>query len=210
MDAKMRIRFSLICITLACLLVTIPATSRGETGTLDIQVSNGNDDAEERVSSGGMSLGSSDLELIYDNQDQIVGIRFQNVTIPQGSAITNAYIKFTTDEISVDATSLEIWCEKRDNPSSFTTSDYNISSRPKTSASVVWNDIPEWNSKDESGVAQQTPPLNAIIEEIVKMTTWSKGNAMVFIIEGSGKRVARAYAARGVCFQCRGCFCFRL
>ena len=194
MDVKISIRFSLILITLACLLAIAPTSSRGETGTLDIHVSNGNDDAEEDANDGSMYLNSSDLELIFgDGHDQIVGLRFQNVTIPQGSAITNAYIKFTTDETTSEATSLEFWCEKYDNPSSFTTSGYNISNRPKTSASVVWDPIEAWGSVGESGVAQQTPPLNAIVEEIVKMATWSSGNSMVFIIEGSGKRVARAY-----------------
>ncbi|MGD9229118.1 MAG: hypothetical protein PVF26_21625, partial [Desulfobacterales bacterium] len=121
MDAKKNIRFSLIWIILACLLVTVPEPSWGESGTLDIQVSDGNDDAEELVGTGAVNLTSSDLELIRAGGDQIVGIRFQNLTIPQGSAITSAYIKFTTDEITSEATNLEFWCEKHTDPGAFTT-----------------------------------------------------------------------------------------
>ena len=71
MDVKISIRFSLILITLACLLAIAPTSSRGETGTLDIHVSNGNDDSEERVSNGWMYTDSSDLELINDNKQVI-------------------------------------------------------------------------------------------------------------------------------------------
>ncbi|MGD9181370.1 MAG: PilC/PilY family type IV pilus protein, partial [Desulfobacterales bacterium] len=193
MDAKKNIRFSLIWIILACLLVTVPEPSWGESGTLDIQVSDGNDDAEELVGTGAVNLTSSDLELIRAGGDQIVGIRFQNLTIPQGSAITSAYIKFTTDEITSEATNLEFWCEKHTDPGAFTTSTNDISSRPKTSTSVVWSNIPAWGTIDETGVKQQTPQLSSIVEEVVKMSSWTIGNPIVFIIEGSGKRVARSY-----------------
>jgi len=45
------------------------------------------DDAEEATSGtvGTMDLTSSDLELMKDgSRDQIIGIRFKNITIPQG------------------------------------------------------------------------------------------------------------------------------
>ena len=64
-------------------------------GTIDVQVSSGNDDAEEDIVTAGlMDLGSSDLELIHDedsSSDQLVGIRFQDIGIPQGATITSAY-----------------------------------------------------------------------------------------------------------------------
>ncbi len=47
------------------------------------------DDAEES-SAGGMSLSSSDLELISDGGDQEVGVRFRSLEIDQGTTILAA------------------------------------------------------------------------------------------------------------------------
>ncbi len=171
-----------------------PLPSWGTTsGTLEIRVSSGDDDAEEDVSDGDMDLTSSDLEMIYEDQDQIVGIRFQNVSVPQGSSITNAYIVFTVDEETSQTTNLSIWGEKHINGSMFSNSNSNISNRTKTNEVINWNNIPAWGTVDEEGVAQQTPDLSDIVQEIVDQGSWAGGNAMVFIIEGSGKRVARSY-----------------
>jgi hypothetical protein len=38
-----------------------------------------------------------------------------------------------------------------------------------------------------------TPDLSSIVQEIVDLSGWDSGNAMVFMIEGSGKRVAASY-----------------
>ena len=44
-------------------------------------ISSSNDDAEESAT-GVVDLASTDLELIFDNSDQIVGLRFANINIP--------------------------------------------------------------------------------------------------------------------------------
>jgi hypothetical protein len=153
------------------------------------RVSNSNDDAEERASNGSMYLDSSDLELISDNQDQVVGIRFRNVQIPQGATIANAYIEFTADESHSDATSLVFQGQAENNPGAFSTTRDNISSRSRTTASMNWNNIPAWST----GSTYQTPDMANIVQEIVNRGGWSSGNAMVFIISGSGRRTAEAY-----------------
>ena len=157
---------------------------------LNVTVSTGNDDAEETVSNGGMYLDSSDLELINDGVDQVVGIRFQVVAIPQGATITNAYIEFTVDEVSSTSTSLTIHGENSDSAVGFGSNAYNISSRPNTTASVAWNDIPAWNTVGEK---KQTSNISSIVQEIVNRGGWSISNSMVFKITGSGKRVAVSY-----------------
>ncbi|MGD9282000.1 MAG: hypothetical protein PVF60_13965, partial [Desulfobacterales bacterium] len=62
--------------------------------TLEIWVSQGDDDAEESLASGSVDTTSSDLEIIREGStnNQEVGLRFQNITIPQGATITNAYV----------------------------------------------------------------------------------------------------------------------
>jgi hypothetical protein len=44
---------------------------------------------------GTVDLLSSDLELVNDCYDQVIGIRFTNVSVPQGATISNASIQFT-------------------------------------------------------------------------------------------------------------------
>ena len=160
--------------------------------TITSQVAQGNDDAEERVSNGNMDLGS--LELTSDGgTNQYVGVRFQNINIPQGTTILSASIQFTTDETDTGSTSVTIRGDDSDNANVFSSSNYNISSRTLTSASVAWNNIPSWNSVGQSGANQQTPDLTAIVQEIVNRGGWVNGNAMAFVINGSGERTAEAY-----------------
>ena len=61
--------------------------------------------------------------------------------------------------------------------------------RTKTSASVAWS--PEaWTTVHAT---YQTTDIKSIVQEIVNRAGWAAGNDMVFIIEGTGKRVAESY-----------------
>ncbi len=40
---------------------------------------------------------------------------------------------------------------------------------------------------------QRTPSLSSLIQEVVAQPDWQEGNAVAFIITGSGKRVAESY-----------------
>ena len=75
-----------------------------------------------------MYLSSSDLELINDGNNQVVGVRFASLNIPKGATITNAYLQFKVDEISSIATNLSIRGEASPNPLIFASTARNISS----------------------------------------------------------------------------------
>ena len=163
------------------------------TSSLEVRVSQSSDDAEQDASSGSMYLNSSDLELVNEPGGanlQEVGIRFQNVSIPQGATITAAYLEFETDETNSGSTSLTIHGEATNSAATFTTQSYNISNRAKTSASVAWNNIAAWSQVNQK---HQTPNLAAVVQEIVNRGGWSSGNSMAFIITGSGERTAESY-----------------
>ena len=163
----------------------------GHAATLSFQVSSGNDDAEERLDNGDMYRTSSDLELVNDgSRAQAVGIRFTNVSVVQGAAITNAVIDFVVDETDSEATSISFHGQAADDPPGFSSSDFDITSRTQTTASVNWNNVPPWNSV---GTTQTTPDLSSIIQEIVNRPGWVSGNSIVIIIEGSGQRTAESY-----------------
>src|SRR5688572_28144518 len=67
------------------------------------------DDMEEYVSGGAIDWNSSDLELINEGGgDQLIGLRFTNLNIPQGAGIMKAYIQFTADNTHSGSTTLKI------------------------------------------------------------------------------------------------------
>ena len=154
----------------------------------------GSDDAEESAS-GGMSLTSSDLELVYDGSNQRVGMRFTSVAVPRGATITHAYLQFEADEAQSELTNLAIQGQAADNAAVFGTASGNISTRPRTVASVAWSP-PAWGLVSEAGPNQRTPELATVVQEIVNRTGWVSGNALAMIITGTGHRTARAYEGK--------------
>ena len=172
--------------------------------TLQIPVSSSADDAEECVEDnlwvnpGDMLLDNSELEMVYDDNvlrlcHVKVGLRFVNVTIPQGATIYNAYVQFTCKQVSTDVVNLTVNGQNSNNPAPFTDASGNISARPLTSASVNW--VPMgWYTEDEAGTDQRTPSLVPVIQEIVNRSGWVSGNALALIVSGSGdSRAAYAY-----------------
>jgi hypothetical protein len=156
-------------------------------------VSDNLDDAEERAN-GGVALGSGDLELVFDKGgNQTVGLRLNEVTIPQGATIIDAYLQFTVDETySPPDTSLTIQAEAVDNAAPFTSADFNISSRTTTGAAVGWSP-PTWDTVGAAGPAQQTGDIAPVIQEIVNRPGWTSGNSLAIIITGSGERIAESH-----------------
>ncbi len=161
-------------------------------GIIDIQIKSSSDDAEEKVGDGKVYLKSSDLELVVDGSEQVVGMRFTDVEIPQGATITNAYIQFTTDETDAGSCSLTIKGEAVDNASTFLEENKNISNRERTTTSVTWAP-PYWRTVGESGSKQQTPELKTVVQEIVNRSGWNSGNSLSIIISGTGVRTAESY-----------------
>ena len=161
------------------------------TGSLDIPVNFGSDDAEEQLD-GNLLFGSYDIEMTNDGGvDQIVGLRFNKITLPPNASILKAYVQFTADEVSTGNASLLVEGEAIDNAPAFI-GEYNISERSRTIANATWNP-PEWNTKDVATVDQQTADISSIIKEIVRRPGWVGGNSIVIIISGTGRRTAEAY-----------------
>lgn len=163
--------------------------------TISASIASNEDDAEEYLSDGSVDLTSSDLELCVEewvwpisDEDQWVGIRFSDIQIPQGATISNAYIQFTADENQSDPAAITIYGQAVDNANTFIDLDFNISSRPQTSASVSWTPV-AWNTDDATS-NEQTDDITSIVQEIVNRSGWQSGNSMAFLFEGSGTRSA--------------------
>lgn len=158
--------------------------------TTDFPVLAGSDDAEE-AASGAIDLNSSDLELVFDGSNQTVGMRFGNVLVPQGATISTAWVQFMVDEAQSEATNLTVQGLAADNVATFTSGAFDISSRPRTTASVSWSPAP-WTTVGLMGPDQRTPELKSVIQEIVNRPGWAPGKAMGVVIRGTGHRTAKS------------------
>ncbi len=159
--------------------------------SINITINSSYDDVEEH-SNGRISAGSSDLEMVTERDHQIVGLRFNNVQIPKGARITDAWIQFKVDEATTTYTRLNITTQDSTSPSSFRKRYHNLSQRATLPAEVVWQ-VPQWSRVGERGYKQRTPSLVRIIQPLVNKQNWHSGNSMVFLINGVGKRVAESY-----------------
>ena len=159
-------------------------------------IAQASDDMEEWPD-GSMDRNSSDLELIEEpGGEQVVAMRFTEIRIVRDTEIREAYLQFTVDEVSAEQTDLIIQVEQVGDAAPLTEIRGNLSSRQRSSASVRW--LPEpWDVAGESGLAERTPNLSGLIEEVVNRPDWREGNAIVFLISGSGKRVAESYEGGG-------------
>ena len=103
------------------------------------------------------------------------------------------HVQFTADESgSTRRTALVISAELAGDAAPFDTVARNLSNRPRTRAAVSWQPEP-WTVVGEQGPRQRTPNLAAPLEELFAGPDWSDGNAIVLLIDGVGRRVARAF-----------------
>jgi hypothetical protein len=172
--------------------VTITILDPAVPAVFETSVSTSSDDAEEKPD-GRVKLNSGDLEMVFDkNEDQLVGVRFQGVAIPQGATITSAHVQFQVDEVTSVATSLTLHGQAADDAPTFTLSNADLSSRPTTTAAVGWSPS-AWSVLGAKGLEQRTDDVGSLIQEIVSRPGWAAGNAIVLLVSGTGERVAEAY-----------------
>ena len=155
---------------------------------IDIQIANGNDDAEQHVGDGRMDIGSSDLELANEDagdpatDEQVIGLRFVEVSMENGSLVASAYVEVEVDKVDKQGSgapvNLIIEGELAPDAAPFENVANNITDRAVTTAQVKWS-IPAWTERDAKF---QTPDISGIIMEINSQRNWASGNAIVLIL----------------------------
>ena len=178
--------------------VTVKVSQPGAPRTVTVPIAAGSDDAQEGGGTTGtqVTLFSADDELGNDGilptpTPMLTGLRFADLPVTPGSQIQSAFIQFGADETGTDAASFTITGEATDNATTYRDSRGNISSRPKV-GSVAWAP-PAWSAVREAGPAQRTPDLKSIAQAIVNRSGWNRGNAMAFMVSGTGRRTALAF-----------------
>ena len=164
-----------------------------------ITIDASSDDAEQE---------NDEMDAIYDDDidfgwegepdDQNIltaGLRFQNIALPQGAKIEEAYLQLVSHEAKTadDVAIITIYGEANDNPQTYTL-DALISDRPKTSENVVWTVNEPW---DLWGT-YKSADISNIVQELVDRPGWQKGNAMAFMLFGENQGPSDLENAREV------------
>ncbi len=161
-------------------------TQAGQTFTIRFS----EDDAEQRHDNGNTLTDDPSLELGERGLGpQTVGLRFRGINIPQGAKITDARLELTGRQDSVGSATLSIHGHASDNSPAYVAAlgEHNIESRSKTTEDRTW--IPGTLLAGDV----YKPNVTGIVQEIVNRGGWKSGNALSFMIAGSGQRQVYSY-----------------
>lgn len=152
----------------------------------------GDDALQLGVDRGSVYLEHYGLTIGEDWTETMTGVRFDNITLPQGATVKSAYIQFTSlkpDDSMGDA-DFDIKGELTADAAPFEEERSNLSDRRKTNSTVSWQPE-EWIIKEDAGPKHRTSNIASLLEEIVAQDDWESGNAMAFMITGTGNRSAQ-------------------
>jgi hypothetical protein len=193
---KRTLALTSIVMTVALTPLTQAGTASAATqaGAVDVALRSSSADAEEGPTR--TVLNGPDLDLGEDRSSpRTVGLRFTGIEVPQGATITRAVVQFQADEVRTRPARLAVAGLAADDAEPFRgTTSQNLSSRRHTAAAVAWTPAP-WPAVGARGVDQRTPDLTPVVQEIVARPGWSSGNALGFLVTGTGTRVAESYDA---------------
>jgi PKD repeat protein len=183
-----------LCVAAAVFSIGSAALSgEARATTLERRIASSADDAEESATAT-VVLNSNDLELVRDATNQVMGMRWTSLAIPNSATITAAYIQFTAKDAQSEVTTLAFRGQATDNAPAFGSANGDVSTRPRTAAATNWTP-PAW-TKNQAGPNQRTPSMIAVIQEIVSRPGWARGNALAIIVTGTGRRIAYSFDGR--------------
>lgn len=170
----------------------IPSTN------VTMKITADSDDAEETISTGAVSTGSSDLDLASESGNAfLVGMRFTGLNIPAGATINSAKVQFEAKQADAGAITYTIVCQKSAAPISFTTTAFNISNRTTTTATATWEPA-DWLVANDRGPAQLTSDFYNVLQEVVNDPAYSSTDAIVVIISANTTAAVRTALSHAV------------
>ena len=160
------------------------ACSCDNAGSVSQAVQTSTDDADQTGATMDFLRGTLDLGL------RSVGVRFDGVAIPAGAIIQSAIVQFTAAAGDSGTTPLTISAQQSVSAATFTAADNDLGRRT-VGLSVAWTPA-NWSNGD-AGVAQQTPELKDLLQQLVDQPGWSNASAVVLRFDGTGQRRARSF-----------------
>jgi hypothetical protein len=132
-----------------------------------------------------VSAGSSDVAFdmratAENNLNAQIGYRFDNIDVPQGARIIDAFLRVTSATTSTKVATIHIEAEDTDDAAVFSSTPYDITDRTKTTASLDYLE----EHKFFNGREIRIDGLKPLVQEIVNRPGWVDGNAMAFFLSG--------------------------
>ena len=165
---------------------------------VDLFMRSREDSAEECEATNQVFLTSSDLELLWDREEgsggrcsgsQQVALRFRGADIQpesNGLHVRSAILRLTVDEFNAESSrdlTVTIEAEATDDSLPFDGAASMVTSRPRTTAKVLWT----LNTDAQVGDQLVSPNLGPVIQEILNRDGWHYGNSITLILsQGSG------------------------
>ena len=126
------------------------------------------------------------------NGDNLVGLRFTGLDIPDGATVTGAYIEFEAKHSDADASRITIAVEASTTAASFGNCADSIAARTYLAATTSWS--PEaW----VEGGAYRTADLAATIAALIGTDGLEPDEALAFRFNGTGEREAASFESSG-------------
>ncbi|MDQ7049225.1 MAG: PilC/PilY family type IV pilus protein [Enterobacterales bacterium] len=157
----------------------------------DIKV--GSNDGVQTIAGTISTAGSS---IVMNGNSDIVGLRFEQLSIPQGATILSANVVFTADTNATGASDVTIAAENVDSSSPLTGVvnelgvRYNTNS---TAAKVPWS-IANWNN----GQFYSSSDISSVVQQVTDRSGWCGGNNFMVLIKSQSGALRSAYSKEGV------------
>lgn len=152
------------------------------TSTVQVAIANTADDAEYSPSLSTINAAASYMRAGNDGGNRYgVALRFQNITVPQGTVPGNVTLRLPlTPEWDGRSFKLQIWGELATNAAAFSTYA-NLAARTRTTATL------EVTQVDMGGpYAFWIENLEGVLTEIFAQGGWVSGNSLVLFVEDDG------------------------
>ncbi|MEM8941837.1 MAG: PilC/PilY family type IV pilus protein [Pseudomonadota bacterium] len=124
-----------------------------------------------------------------------VGLRFQNLRVPRGATVTEAFITFTSDQDFVgESFNLTIDAEADGNPATYSSAAGDMTARSLIGAPVNWS---RGSFSRDLNRTYDTPDLTAMVSAVTSRPDWCGGNPIAFQISGAAGSSLPAWSADG-------------
>ena len=128
--------------------------------------------------------------------DQLVGLRFTDINIPQGATVTSAVLTVTASSSNDTLNGGDpIWrfsAEATDNSPAFAATANNLSARAKTAATVDWA-VPAMTQNQ----AYASPELTTVVQEVINRGGWCGKNDLTIFIDEVANGIRHIHSADG-------------
>jgi hypothetical protein len=173
-------------------IVTPPVTPGVSIQTITRSISASEDD----INQDGTSL-TNGQDIWMGNASSVgssyAGLRFNNITIPRGATITNAYLRVYSSQNQWLTINLEIAAEATANSGPFDFS--NLPSTKNLTTGVVKHSS---NSNWSGNTWYNLDDIKNVIQEVVSRGDWNSGNSISIILKGTstnswGRKFIQSY-----------------